>query len=67
MNYTAIVAESLLNSLKKRVKKRIYKTLGIARAAIFNYIEVRYKRTGCHSHLSRVNSATAKAFKKTLL
>lgn len=46
------VAESFFSSLKKeRIKKRIYKTRELARADIFDYIEVFYNRTRRHSHL----------------
>lgn len=39
------VVESFFSSLKKeRVKKRIYKTRDLARADIFDYIEVFYNR-----------------------
>jgi putative transposase len=44
------VAESFFSSLKKeRVRKRIYKTRELARADIFDYIEVFYNRTRRHS------------------
>ena len=40
------VAESFFSSLKKeRIRKRIYKTRDMARADIFDYIEVFYNRT----------------------
>ncbi|WP_218062434.1 IS3 family transposase [Enterobacter roggenkampii] len=46
------VAESFFSSLKKeRIRKRIYKTRDLARADIFDYIEVFYNRARCHSHL----------------
>ena len=46
------VAESFFSSLKKeRIKKRVYKTRHLARADIFDYIEVFYNRTRRHSHL----------------
>lgn len=46
------VAESFFSSLKKeRVKKHIYKTREMARADIFDYIEVFYNRIRWHSHL----------------
>ena len=39
------VAESFFGSLKKeRIRKRIYKTRDLARADIFDYIEVFYNR-----------------------
>ena len=50
------VAESFFSSLKKeRVRKRIYKTRELARADIFDYIEVFYNRTRRHSHLGGVS------------
>lgn len=50
------VAESFFSSLKKeRVRKRIYKTRDMARADIFDYIEVFYNRTRRHSHLCGVS------------
>ncbi|WP_252293749.1 IS3 family transposase [Pantoea ananatis] len=46
------VAESFFSSLKKeRIRKRIYKTRELARADIFDYIEVFYNRARRHSHL----------------
>lgn len=40
------VPESFFNSLKKeRIRKRIYKTRDLARADVFDYIEVFYNRT----------------------
>ncbi len=50
------VAESFFSSLKKeRIKKRIYKTRDLARADIFDYIEVFYNRNRRHSHLGGVS------------
>lgn len=50
------VAESFFSSLKKeRVKKRIYKTRDLARADVFDYIEVFYNRKRRHSHLGGVS------------
>ena len=50
------VAESFFSSLKKeRIKKRIYKTRDLARADIFDYIEVFYNRQRRHSHLGGVS------------
>ena len=50
------VAESFFSSLKKeRIKKRIYKTRDLARADIFDYIEVFYNRKRRHSHLGGVS------------
>ncbi len=50
------VAESFFSSLKKeRVKKRIYKTRDLAKADVFDYIEVFYNRTRRHTHLGGVS------------
>lgn len=50
------VAESFFSSLKKeRVRKRIYKTRDLARADIFDYIEVFYNRNRRHSHLGGIS------------
>ncbi|QWA10029.1 IS3 family transposase [Sodalis ligni] len=50
------VAESFFSSLKKeRIRKRLYKTRDLARADIFDYIEVFYNRTRRHSHLGGVS------------
>ena len=50
------VAESFFSSLKKeRIRKSIYKTRDLARADIFDYIEVFYNRTRRHSHLGLVS------------
>jgi putative transposase len=50
------VAESFFSSLKKeRIKKRIYKTRDLARADIFNYIEMFYNPNRRHSHLGGVS------------
>ncbi|EKJ7416018.1 IS3 family transposase [Escherichia coli] len=50
------VAESFFSSLKKeRIRKRIYKTRDLARADIFDYIEVFYNRARRHSHLDGVS------------
>ena len=50
------VAESFFSSLKKeRIKRRIYKTRELARADVFDYIEVFYNRTRRHSHLGGVS------------
>ncbi|WP_201405832.1 IS3 family transposase [Raoultella ornithinolytica] len=51
-----VVAESFFSSLKKeRIRKRIYKTRDLARADIFDYIEVFYNRARRHSHLGGVS------------
>lgn len=50
------VAESFFSSLKKkRIRRRIYKTRDLARADIFDYIEVFYNRQRCHSHLGGIS------------
>ncbi|ELE9705218.1 transposase [Enterobacter cloacae] len=50
------VAESFFSSLKKeRIRKRIYKTRDLARADIFDYIEVFYNRARRYSHLGGVS------------
>ena len=50
------VVESFFSSLKKeRIRKRIYKTRDIARADVFDYIEVFYNRKRRHSHLGGVS------------
>lgn len=49
------VAESIFSSLKKeRIKKRIYNTRDMAKADVFDYIEMFYNRTR-HSHLGRLS------------
>lgn len=46
------VAESFFSSLKKeRIKKRVYKTRDMARADIFDYIEIFYNRQRRHTYL----------------
>jgi putative transposase len=50
------VPESFFGSLKKeRIKKRVYKTRELAKADIFDYIEVFYNRKRLHSHLGGVS------------
>lgn len=45
------VAELFFSSLKKeRISKRIYKNRDLARADVFDYIEVFYNRARRHSH-----------------
>ena len=52
------VAESFFSSLKKeRVRKKIYRTRGEARADLFDYIEVFYNRKRRHSHIGDVTPA----------
>jgi putative transposase len=40
---------------KERIKKRIYKTRDLARADVFDYIEMFYNRTRRHGHLGGVS------------
>ena len=50
------VAKSFFSSLKKeRIRKRIYKTRELARADVFDYIEVFYNRTRRHSDLGGIS------------
>jgi len=50
------VAESFFSSLKKeRIKKRVYKTRDLARADVFNYIEMFYNPTRHHTHLDGIS------------
>ena len=50
------VAESFFSSLKKeRIKKRVYKTRDLARADIFDYIEMFYNPTRRHTHLGGIS------------
>jgi putative transposase len=50
------VAESFFGSLKKeRIRKRIYKTRALARADVFDYIEIFYNRKRRHEHLGGVS------------
>jgi putative transposase len=59
------VAESFFSSLKKeRIRKRVYKTRDLARADVFDYIEVFYNRNRRHSHLGGVSP---EAFEKASL
>jgi putative transposase len=53
------VAESSSSLKKERIRKRVYKTRDLARADIFDYIEVFYNRTRRHSH---PGSISPKAF-----
>lgn len=50
------MAKSFFSSLRKeRIRKRIYKTKDLARADIFDYIEVFYNRARRQSHLGGVS------------
>ena len=49
-------AESFFSSLKKeRIIKRVYKARDLARAVIFDYIEMFYNQTRRHSHIGGVS------------
>lgn len=52
-------AESFFRSRKKeRIRKRIYKTHDLAKADVFDYIEVFYNRVRRHTHLGGVTPET---------
>jgi putative transposase len=54
--WDSAVAESFFSSLKKeRIRKRVYKTRDLARADIFDFIEVLYNRIRRHSHLGGIS------------
>ncbi len=60
------VAESFFSSLKtERIKKRIYKTRDLAKADIFDYIEMFYNRVRRHSHLGGVSPEAFEAASQT--
>ena len=50
------VAESFFSSLKEeRIGKKVYRARFLARADIFDYLEMFYNRTRRHSHLGGVS------------
>jgi putative transposase len=50
------VAESFFSSLKKeRIRRQVYRTRDLAKADVFEYIEMFYNRTRRHSHLGGVS------------
>lgn len=50
------VAESFFSSLKKeRIRKQVYRTRDLAKADVFEYIEMFYNRSRRHSHLGGVS------------
>lgn len=50
------VAESFFSSLKKeRIRRQIYRSRSLAKADVFDYIELFYNRTRRHSHLGGVS------------
>jgi putative transposase len=52
----AAIAESFFSSLKKeRIRRQIYRTRDLAKADIFEYIEMFYNRTQRHNHLGGVS------------
>jgi putative transposase len=56
------VVESFFSSLKKeRIRKKVYRTRELAKADIFDYIEVFYNRTRRHSHLGGASPETFEA------
>ena len=60
------MAESFFSSLKtERIKKRIYKTRELARADIFDYIEMFCNRVRRHSHLGGVSPEAFEAASQT--
>jgi putative transposase len=62
------VAESFFSSLKKeRIRKQIYRTRDLAKADVFDYIEMFYNRTRRHSHLGGVSPEAFEIASKTAL
>jgi putative transposase len=56
------VVESFFSSLKKeRIRKQVYRTRDLAKADVFEYIEMFYNRTRRHSHLGGVSPETFEA------
>lgn len=54
--YDNAVAESFFSSLKKeRIRRTIYPTRDLAKAELFEYIEVFYNRKRRHSHLNQMS------------
>ena len=51
----AVAKKFFIGLKKERVRKRVYKTGDLARADIFDYIEVFYNGTCRHSHLDDVS------------
>jgi len=50
------VAESFFSSLKKeRIRRQIYRSRSLAKADVFDYIELFYNRTRRHSHIGGVS------------
>jgi putative transposase len=54
--YDNAVAESFFSSMKKeKIRRHVYRTRSLARADIFDYIEVFYNRARRHQHLGNVS------------
>jgi putative transposase len=61
-------AESVFSSLKKeRIRKQIYRTRDLAKADVFDYIEMFYNPTRRHSHLGGVSPEAFERASKTAL
>ncbi len=62
------VAESFFSSLKKeRIRKQIYRSRDLAKADVFDYIEMFYNRTRRHSYLGGVSPEAFETASKTAL
>ncbi len=60
------VAESFFGSLKKeRVRKQTYRSRSLAKADVFDYIELFYNRTRRHSHIGGVSPEAFETASKT--
>ena len=46
---------TMADGVEERIKKRIYKTRDLAKADVFDYIEMFYNQTRRHSHLGGVS------------
>ena len=60
------VAESFFSSLKKeRIRKQTYRSRSLAKADVFDYIELFYNRTRRHSHIGGVSPEAFETASKT--
>ncbi len=60
------VAESFFGSLKKeRIRKQTYRSRSLAKADVFDYIELFYNRTRRHSHIGGVSPEAFETASKT--
>ncbi len=60
------VAESFFSSLKKeRIRRQIYRSRSLAKADVFDYIELFYNRTRRHSHIGGVSPEAFESASKT--